>query len=172
MASSVQNVRLRRQDAQHRQTRRRLLTTAPDRALPTAVSSERMPTRAATEMTAQRAHLSPRAIASDGSHVTMPAAAAPVPRRSHPRTLEGKHLVCVLGEHQRDKVFSPGTSPRKQGARAGGRGTPGQIVRTARHRCMQACGRRAFTRAPCAGFSENPRRARPSSQAIAAARGP
>ena len=48
---------------------------------PTAVSSERMPTRAATEMTAQRAHLSPRAIASDGSHVTMPAAAAPVPTR-------------------------------------------------------------------------------------------
>ena len=134
---------------------------------PTAVSSERMPTRAATEMTAQRAHLSPRAIASDGSHVTMPAAAAPVPRRSHPRTLEGKHLVCVLGEHQRDKVFSPGTSPRKQGARAGGGGTPGQIVRTARHRCMQACGRRAFTRAPCAGFSENPRRAWPSSQANA-----
>ncbi len=81
MASTVQNVRLRRQDAQHRQTRRRLLTTAPDRALPTAVSSERMPTRAATDMTAQRAHLSPRAIASDGSHVTMPAAAAPVPTR-------------------------------------------------------------------------------------------
>ena len=58
-----------------------MLTTAPDRALPTAVSSERMPTRAATEMTAQRAHWSPRAIASDGSHVTMPAAAAPVPTR-------------------------------------------------------------------------------------------
>jgi len=32
-------------------------------------------------MTAQRAHWSPRAIASDGSHVTMPAAAAPVPTR-------------------------------------------------------------------------------------------
>jgi hypothetical protein len=31
---------------------------------------------------------------------------------------------------------------------------------------------RAFTRAPCAGFSENPRRAWPSSQANAAARGP
>ena len=58
-----------------------MLTTAPDRALPTAVSSERMPTRASTEMTAQRVHLSPRAIASDGSHVTMPAAAAPVPTR-------------------------------------------------------------------------------------------